>query len=103
MSSTSPEMIQGIRISCKGDIDVLKAKKFISVTVSRSAPMFEEKIVFHGDPITNGKPVLSDPVSPLSELIGIPLQVRKIAPDNAWKNDDVIGRYENQEATFLHP
>ena len=79
----SARTIQGVRISCNGDIDVLRADKFIPVDVWIFDPVFvAEK-------------------STSSGMLGVPVRVRKLPPHPAWKNSGVMNIYENQEATRL--
>ena len=75
--------VQGVRISCQGDISVLGADKYITVNVSIFDPVF----------------VAEKPTS--SELLGVPVRVRKIPPHPAWKDSGVLNIYENQVVTRL--
>ena len=75
--------VQGVRISCSGDIRVLGVNKFKPVAVAVFDP------VFKADKSTS------------SEMVGVPLRARKIPPHPAWKHSGEPGVYENQEATRL--
>ena len=82
-SPHSAQTVKGVRISCSGDISVLGADKFIPVEVSIFDPVFlAEK-------------------STSSEMVGVPVRVRKLPPDPAWKDSGECGIYENQEVTLL--
>lgn len=91
-------MVKGVRIICDGDVGVLKDPKFTAVEVSCEDPVFKDTWI-HEDSIAGLIP--SCPVSDLSELIGMPFRVRKVAPHLSWKDDAVPGRYTNEEATRL--
>ena len=79
----SARSVQGVRISCSGDIKVLGADKFIPVAEWIFDP------VFVADKSTS------------SEMLGVPVRVRKLPPQPAWKDSGVMNMYENQEATRL--
>ncbi len=84
MQSSQPaQTVKGVRISCSGDIRVLGADKFIPVELSVSDPVF-----------------LADK-STSSDMLGVPLRVRKLPPHPAWKDSGECGIYENQEVTLL--
>ena len=68
--------------------------------VPASDPVFSDFMIV-GDLISPDIPVPSFPISPLSQKIGMPIHIRKIKADTAWKDDDVCGRYTNVEATWL--
>ena len=82
-SLSSAGTVQGVRINCRGDIRVLGGKKYIPVDVSVLDPIF----------------VAEKPTS--SELLGVPVRVRKIPPHPAWKDSGVLNIYENQVVTRL--
>ena len=67
----SARTVRGVRISCSGDIDDLGADKFIPVAVS----IFD--------------PVLVADESTSSEMVGVPVRVRKFPPHPAWKDSGV--------------
>ena len=100
MAAIPDNIIQGVRIACPGDMNFLKVAKYTSVLVPRTDPVFNDYVTL-GDPITKGAPVPSASVSKFAELMGIPICIRKIAPDECWKNSDECGVYDNQEAAFL--
>ena len=75
--------VQGVRVSCQGDIRVLGAKKYIPVDVCIFDPVF----------------VADKPTS--SELLDVPVRVQKIPPHPAWKDSGVTNIYENQVITRL--
>ena len=79
----SEQTIKGVRISCEGDIEFLGAEKFIPVDVS---PL---------------DPVVAAEISTSSEMIGVPVRVRKLPPDAAWKDSGEFGIFVNQAVTFL--
>lgn len=79
----SARSVQGVIISCSGDIKVLGADKFIPVAVWIFDP------VFVADKSTS------------SEMLGVPVRVRKLPPQPAWKDSGVMNIYGNQEATRL--
>lgn len=82
-SPYSAHTVKGVIISCSGDIRVLGADKFIPVDV----PVFDP--VFEADKSTS------------SEMIGVPVRVRKLSPHPAWKNSGEGNIYQNQEVTRL--
>ena len=75
--------VQGVRVSCPGDIRFLGANKYVPVDVSIFDPVF----------------VADKPTS--SELIGVPLRVQKIPPHPAWKDSGIVSISENQVITRL--
>ena len=100
MASAAQEPEKGIRISCEGDLKHSKAKKFFPITISHNDPIFHDHMI-SGGPIYEGGPIPSSPISPISKLVNLPIQVRKIAPDPAWRENYTGGLYTNAEATFL--
>lgn len=79
----SARTVQGVIISCSGDIEVLGADKFIPVEVSIFDPVFgAEK-------------------STSSEMVGVPIRVRKLPPHPDWKDSRVTNIYGNQQVTRL--
>ena len=77
------QTFKGVIISCSGDIRVLGADKFIPVDV----PVFDP--VFEADKSTS------------SEMIGVPVRVRKLPPHPTWEDSREVNIYENQEVTRL--
>ena len=75
--------VRGVRVSCQGDIRVFGANKYIPVNVSIFDPVF----------------VAEKPGS--SELLGVPVRVRKIPPHPAWKYSGIVNISENQVVTRL--
>lgn len=86
---------------------MLKAEKYIACDVPKDDPVFRDFMVGR-DPFSDA-PTLSSPISPLSELVGLPFHVRKIPPNPSLPGNDVtnlkdeavVNRYTNQEATLL--
>ena len=79
----SARTVQGVRISCQGDIRFLGADKYNPVDVSIFDPVF----------------VADKPTS--SEPLGVPLRVQRIPPHPAWKDSDIRNIYENRVITRL--
>ena len=79
----SEQTIKGVRISCEGDIEFLGATKFIPVDISTLDP------------------VVAAEISKSSEMLGVPVRVRKLPPDSAWKDSGECGIFVNQAVTFL--
>lgn len=100
MAASSNKMIQGVCISCNADIDLRGAKKYYAVEVAENDAVFND-FVIQGDILPDEDLIPSCPVSPISELIGMPVHVRKIPPHASWKDDTTCGRYVNVEATLL--
>lgn len=75
--------IKGVRISCDGDIRFLGAETFVPVDVS----IFDPVDLAHK--------------SKSSEMVGVPIRVRKLPPHPAWKDSGICSIQENQGATFL--
>ncbi|KAI9787400.1 MAG: hypothetical protein M1816_007533 [Peltula sp. TS41687] len=82
----SGKRIKGVRISCKGDQQILRAKQYISVDVPADHPIFSS----------------SDPPPDISQLISLPILVSKYPPDRAWKDLGKASMYDNVSATFLN-
>ncbi len=107
MASVPSNMIRGVCISCDYDVKNLKAKKYVACDISADDPVFNDFMVT-GDPFLDN-PTPSAPISPLSELVGLPFRMRKIPanpslPGNDvtnMKDQDVCDRFTNQEATLL--
>lgn len=108
MASTPSNMICGVRVSCDWDVKNLKAKKYIDVMVLKDYPVFNDFMWQGIEPFSDSGP--SNSVSPVSELVGLPIHVRKIPPNPSLPGNDVsrvpdaevTSRYENvEEATFL--
>jgi hypothetical protein len=106
MAAVPPKMIRGVRISCDYDVENLKAKKYIACDMSADDPVFNDFMVT-GYPFLN-KPMPSAPISPLSELVGLPFRMRKIPANPSLPGNDVTNteegianHYTNQEATLL--
>ena len=85
MAENSPKMIEGVRINCIGDMEIHKAKQYVSVKVADNDSVFKDFMLV-GDPMVNDHPIPSYPISAVSALVGIPVHVRKIPPDAAWKD-----------------
>ena len=79
----SARTVRGVRISCNGDMNVLGADKFIPVDVSTVDSIFEADM------------------SAASEMVGVPVRVRKILPHPAWGNSGTVDIYGNQQITRL--
>ncbi len=79
----SAQTVQGVRISCSGDIYVLGMNKFTPVDVSVLDPVFKAD------------------KSKSSKMVGFPIRARKLLPHPAWKDSQESNMYENQEATRL--
>ena len=82
MASTK-QTIKGVRISCKGDVQFLGATKYIPVDISPFDPVIVAEI------------------SKSSEMMGVPVRVRKLPPDYAWRDSEECGIFENQVVTLL--
>ena len=74
---------KGVSINCDGDVDVLGSAKYTVVEISPNDPIFMANI------------------ATVSDALQVPLRMRKCPPDPAWKDDGVMGRYNNQAATYL--
>ena len=88
MAAIPDNMIQGVRIACPGDMNFLKVAKYTSVLVPRTDPVFKDYLIT-GDPIANGSSFNSATVSQFSNLVGIPINMRKIPPHESWKTMDI--------------
>jgi hypothetical protein len=85
---TKRTKVKGVKISCEADQKVFGTKKYVSVQVPREHPVFTQ----------------ATPPCPISELVELPVLVRKYPADKAWAKDKSISGtgYNNQAATFLH-
>lgn len=107
MGPLPPNMVRGVRISCDWEVATLKAKKYIACDVPKDDPVFCNSMV--GRDTFSHNPTPSCPVSPISELVGMALYVRKIPPNPSLPGNDVTNlkdghvsnRYTNQEGTLL--
>jgi hypothetical protein len=81
---------KGVEITCIADEVCLNAKKFISVDVPTHHPIFDD---------IN----LPCPPTKVSKMIELPLKIRRILPDPAWRSEKFTQNpYENQDAEFLN-
>ena len=74
--------VRGVKINCKGDQEYFGAAGYTAVDVPA------------------GHPIFSEPIAPISKLVGMPLHTQQCPPDNAWKPNHNV--YTNVPATFLH-
>ena len=91
MSSPIEDMVQGVCICCDGDTQKYNLPKYISVLVAKTDPVFNEYITLSN----------SVSVSNISQLVGMPVDCRKIAPDPSWKWSDDHDPDTNVEVTWL--
>jgi hypothetical protein len=88
IDQTKRTKVKGVKISCEADQKVFGAEKYVSVEVPREHPIFTQ----------------ATPPCGISELVQLPVLVRKYPADKAWAKDESISGtgYNNQAATFLN-
>ena len=81
------ERVKGVRINCRGDVDMLGRPHFEEIELSIRDSKFG-----------------ADDTSDIAAHIGLPILTRRIPPDPRWANSDMEGGspFVNQDATFLH-
>ncbi|KAI0199273.1 hypothetical protein F4808DRAFT_433227 [Astrocystis sublimbata] len=79
--------IQGVRINCQGDRQLLNKPLFEEVKL----PDFHH--IFDKD---------EHDTSDIAERVGIPILTKRCFPHPLWATTQATGMYINQEATFLH-
>ncbi len=80
--SASPVVVDGVQISCQGDMDTFGKQKYSSVAIQTQHSVF-----------TIGA------ISAIAKRIGVPLLIIQAPADQNWRDD--VFAYTNQEATFL--
>lgn len=86
---TGDPVLKGVRISCGGDKEVLKAKAYVSV-----------EVLMDGLPLLSNS-IIGYPVSPISQLVGMPVYVGRYGPDPAYLGSSATEIHLNPEALFL--
>lgn len=82
--------IQGVRINCVGDREMIRRPAFEVVAISPT-----DRIFYEHD------------TSDIADRIGMPIFTRQIPPEPMWANDGhnfrfSLGPFSNPDATFLH-
>lgn len=80
--SASPVLVEGVQISCPGDMNTFGKEKYSSVAIQTQHSVF-----------TIGA------TSAIAQRIGVPLRIIQAPADQNWRND--VSAYTNQEVTFL--